>query len=110
MYAASGVGRQYQGPNLVLIKSWTNPDQLPCEGIRIDAIDGLGGMSAVQWLLKSRLVQSKSLKNTKPGDSACKDGSPDANRSSIRKRALNGIASCLVLNHPDRYLRRSGAC
>jgi len=85
------------------IRSWEHPDQLPCKGILIDIIDGLGGMQNAQGLTIARLVQSTFPKN-KLRAWARNDTSTDPRHPSDNKRLLDDIVSCLVLDRKDRYL------
>jgi hypothetical protein len=97
VYSASG----NEAPR---IRSSGNPDRLPCEGILIDAIDGLGGMPNAHGLAIARLVQSTFPENVKSKAWAQSDASTDPQHPSDNKWLLDDIVSCFVLDRKDRYL------
>ena len=96
VYSASGD----QAPR---IRSPGHPDQLPCECILIDTIDGLGGMPNAQGLAIDRLFQSRFPGNVK-SRGLRNYASMDPRDLSDKKRLLDEIVSCLVLDRKDRYL------
>ncbi len=98
VYAASG-------DRAPVVRFTSDRNELPCEGVFIDTIDGLGGMTHTEEHVRSSLVQSTSPKNITPSGAAYDNNSLDpCHESSASKQLLDDIARCLVLDRKNRLL------